>query len=452
MLLKGKNIVTVLLLLFSISPSLIWAQPGCSPRQLPYIETFNGYWNNYQHIYGAQGTDHCWTLWQGVPTGCNGYQGLFWRLDNGFYDALHIMTGYHLCDSDGDGMADTVSNRFQQTIVSPPLDEAPVKITFRAAIDGGSCWTKFVYLIVGYVGEIDDIEHSFVALDTFAVQRRPDTNDMAPHNGYYLNYDTLIVADTLPTPCHFAFRIDSILQRRNHINDTSLLVVGVPNGWFIDEAFIDDVTFHPRTHIYTNFYDTICLGESYSGYGFNIAAGDAALPHLRDSATACTTWHYQLYLYEVAPTTEEINAIIHIGDTFYFDSTPLTSGGDFFFNYSNRYGCDSTIILHITVDSTVITPPYEPQQYNIWFPNAFTPELENNNRFRGYMNFEPVKYGLHIYNRWGNLIFSTTDPNAEWDGTYKGHIVPQASYTYKYEIHLPDGRSQADIGTVTVIK
>ena len=447
-----KRHLIILLVIFSISPSLIWAQPECTPRELPYIETFNGYWNNHQYIYGAQGTDRCWTLWQGVPTGCNQYQVLFWRLDNGFNDALHIMTGYHLCDSDGDGYVDTVGNRFQQTIVSPPLAEAPVKITFKAAIDGGLYWTKFVYLIIGYVGDIDDIGNSFFALDTFAVQRRPDTNDMAPHNGYYWNYDTLIVADTLPTPCHFAFRIDSTLQRRNHINDSSYLLVGAPYGWFNDLAFIDDLTFHPRTHIYTNLYDTICQGEGYSGYGFNVAPSDAALLHLRDSATACTTWHYQLHLYEAAPSTEELNIIISIGDTFYFDSMPLYAEGDYTFNYSTQYGCDSTIIVHITLDSTVITPPYEPQQYSIWFPNAFTPELETNNRFRGYMDFEPVKYELYIYNRWGNLVFRTIDPNAEWDGTYKGHIAPQGSYTYKYEVHLPDGRSREGIGTVTLIR
>ena len=96
--------------------------------------------------------------------------------------------------------------------------------------------------------------------------------------------------------------------------------------------------------------------------------------------------------------------------------------------------------------------PEEPASYNIWFPNAFTPDQETNNSFRGYLSFEPLKYELYIYNRWGNLIFSTTSPNATWDGTTKGIPQPQAAYVYKYEVHLPNGIVRSGIGTVTLIR
>ena len=68
------------------------------------------------------------------------------------------------------------------------------------------------------------------------------------------------------------------------------------------------------------------------------------------------------------------------------------------------------------------------------------------------MSFEPVKYELYIFNRWGNMIFSTTDPRAEWDGTAKGIDQPQGAYVYKYEVHLSEGRSYTGIGTITLLR
>jgi gliding motility-associated-like protein len=41
-----------------------------------------------------------------------------------------------------------------------------------------------------------------------------------------------------------------------------------------------------------------------------------------------------------------------------------------------------------------------------------------------------VNYELSIFNRWGEIIFLSTDPNAPWDGTYKGQLVENGIYYY----------------------
>ena len=78
--------------------------------------------------------------------------------------------------------------------------------------------------------------------------------------------------------------------------------------------------------------------------------------------------------------------------------------------------------------------------------------METNNLFRGYLDFEPLKYELYIFNRFGLQIFRTNDPNATWDGTAHGIPQPQAAYVYKYEVHLPNGIISTGIGTVTLIR
>ena len=98
---------------------------------------------------------------------------------------------------------------------------------------------KFAYLIVGYVSDTTQIGYSFHALDTIVVQRRPDTTDLTADDGVYWNYDTLLLSDTLPTPCHIAFRLDSTLQRRNYpLSDTTNLFFSesVPYNLFNDYA------------------------------------------------------------------------------------------------------------------------------------------------------------------------------------------------------------------------
>lgn len=66
-------------------------------------------------------------------------------------------------------------------------------------------------------------------------------------------------------------------------------------------------------------------------------------------------------------------------------------------------------------------------------PNAFTPNGDGNNDIiylRGWGIKELLVY--QIYNRWGELVFETTDLKTGWDGNYKGQ--PQAVDTYIFVI------------------
>jgi gliding motility-associated-like protein len=66
---------------------------------------------------------------------------------------------------------------------------------------------------------------------------------------------------------------------------------------------------------------------------------------------------------------------------------------------------------------------------NIYVPRAFSPNNDGTNDL-----LKPILVGIAdfhyftVYNRWGNIVFTTTDPNQGWDGTFKG--VPQPVETY----------------------
>jgi len=67
----------------------------------------------------------------------------------------------------------------------------------------------------------------------------------------------------------------------------------------------------------------------------------------------------------------------------------------------------------------------------IVFPNAFTPNGDGRNDFFKILNaFNLKEYALSIYNRWGQLVFSTSDFRMGWDGKLKDQ--PQDPGTFVY--------------------
>ena len=71
------------------------------------------------------------------------------------------------------------------------------------------------------------------------------------------------------------------------------------------------------------------------------------------------------------------------------------------------------------------------KMYSAWFPNVFTPGSEDeNSKFRLYSITEYEFFHIYIYNRGGQLMFESTDPTFEWDGTYRDEPCPQGAYVY----------------------
>ncbi len=87
-------------------------------------------------------------------------------------------------------------------------------------------------------------------------------------------------------------------------------------------------------------------------------------------------------------------------------------------------------------------------------PNAFTPNADGENdvfRVPYSMAEEVTKFS--VYNRWGELIFSTTNLNEGWDGTFGGK--PQSPGTYVWMIEYKDllsNKSATAKGTVILIR
>ena len=88
----------------------------------------------------------------------------------------------------------------------------------------------------------------------------------------------------------------------------------------------------------------------------------------------------------------------------------------------------------------------------IAFPNAFTPNEDGlNDTFRP-VSQGVIKYELLVYNRWGELIFTTKDLSVGWDGTINGEFAKPDVYVWKAQGKFTNGRSFELAGDITLIR
>ena len=103
----------------------------------------------------------------------------------------------------------------------------------------------------------------------------------------------------------------------------------------------------------------------------------------------------------------------------------------------NEFGCSDTALRSLYVEP-----------FPIYIPNTFTPDgNEFNNSFNAVLALDPLEWEMRIFNRWGEEVFKTNDPEDYWDGQYSGFPVPDGIYAYKVK-YVPCGANQDPV-TIT---
>ena len=67
------------------------------------------------------------------------------------------------------------------------------------------------------------------------------------------------------------------------------------------------------------------------------------------------------------------------------------------------------------------------------------------------MGIDPMQYEFYVFDRWGNMVFYTTDLTAGWDGSYKGQNCPIDTYVWKLSAVSITGEKYNQIGRVSLI-
>ena len=85
----------------------------------------------------------------------------------------------------------------------------------------------------------------------------------------------------------------------------------------------------------------------------------------------------------------------------------------------------------ITVDSLLVRV-YE--NADVQVPTGFSPNADGHNDYLDVFLIGVTLKHFWVFNRWGQLLFETTNPKQKWDGTFKGKKQPAETYVWQAEV------------------
>ncbi len=154
---------------------------------------------------------------------------------------------------------------------------------------------------------------------------------------------------------------------------------------------------------------------------------------------------YYLWDFGDGITSNEVNPFHEYTDAGVYDLS-LT--------VESQYGCTDQIIKTNAVTAVL--------EGFITFPTAFTPRPDGGTAVAiggGESNevFRPVyrdvdQYQLQIFNRWGQLIYESTDIEEGWNGFYNNELSPQGVYVWKVHGNFISGKVFTEAGSVLLVR
>ena len=108
----------------------------------------------------------------------------------------------------------------------------------------------------------------------------------------------------------------------------------------------------------------------------------------------------------------------------------------------NEIGCTDTLLKTI----------YIKPEFYFYAPNTFTPDADAFNSTYKVSVIGAREFDFMIFNRWGDLIYKTSDVYFEWNGSYRGNESPDGSYVYRVKITDKEGYIHHHFGTINLLR
>ena len=108
----------------------------------------------------------------------------------------------------------------------------------------------------------------------------------------------------------------------------------------------------------------------------------------------------------------------------------------------NKSGCHDTVCMPVAAR---VLPLLD-------VPNAFTPNNDGANDKVYVRGFGIVRMLWRIYDRWGILVYESTNKNEGWNGRYKGTLQPMEVYHYTLDVGYSDNSTFQKKGDITLIR
>ena len=126
------------------------------------------------------------------------------------------------------------------------------------------------------------------------------------------------------------------------------------------------------------------------------------------------------------------------------ESISVSLPGEYTFTAIDQYGCsflDTVVVTHLaTTDGEAI------------IPNVFSPNGDGKNDVFEVRGLGVQEFSMEVYNRWGQLVFTTSKLHDGWDGRLGGREQPSGTYVWMAEGVSNTGKVITKKGVVTLIR
>jgi gliding motility-associated-like protein len=176
---------------------------------------------------------------------------------------------------------------------------------------------------------------------------------------------------------------------------------------------------------------TVAVGASGSvtaGAGVDVTIQQGQSTQL--NGTGGTSWSWTPAGSLDCPTCQNPNATPDVTTTYVLTVT-------------DSLGCTDTDTVTVFVDI---------ECGELFLPTAFSPNGDGENDVYCVRSNCIRSLQFEIYNRWGEKVFSTTDPDICWDGTWRDKPCEAAVFTYFIRGEMIDGTPIDGQGNITLVK
>jgi gliding motility-associated-like protein len=285
--------------------------------------------------------------------------------------------------------------------------------------------------------------------------------DVTDANGCTTNTTTTVTVNPVPVAAFTADDVDGCAPVCVNFSDASTIAApGLIVAWNWDFGDGNTSTLQDPSHCYTTsgVYTVILTVKSADGcthtmtmaslisvYVNPIAAFTASPQpttvfnpqiYFTDQSSYATSWVWSFGDVQNSSSTQQNPTFIYFAPTCYQALLTVTT----------QHGCMDTISHPICLDPDV----------SIYVPNAFTPNGDGNNEvfIPIGVGIDPAKYTLWIFDRWGNVIFTSKDINEGWNGKVNNQNDPCQVDTYVWRIVATDvnGELYTKLGSVNLVR
>jgi len=152
---------------------------------------------------------------------------------------------------------------------------------------------------------------------------------------------------------------------------------------------------------------------------------------------------------ELISTTSNVGDILWTPNTYYIDceTCPITYtqpqvNTDYYVTITDLNGCTGTDTVKVMVNFIE----------GIGVPQAFSPNADGNNDQLTVKGYGISNMKFKVYNRYGQLVFETTDQNHGWDGSFNGSPENPGVFVWTLEYTLLNFSKGLLKGNTTLIR